>query len=67
MDKFKIQPDKKESVNKTIRFPLDLSEKISTTAQQNNTSFTSVVIQACEFALNNMEEIGFKNKKDKKD
>ena len=51
---FKIQPSKKESENKTIRFPLPLIERINQALVGTDVSFSSFVIQACEFALNNL-------------
>lgn len=51
---FKIQSSKKESENKTIRFPLPLIEKINQALIGTDVSFSSFVIQACEFALDNM-------------
>ena len=51
---FKIQPSKKESENKTIRFPLPLIERINQALTGTDVSFSSFVIHACEFALDNM-------------
>ena len=51
---FKIQPNKKESENKTIRFPVPLIERINQALIGTDASFSSFVIQACEFALDNM-------------
>ncbi|GEQ48955.1 hypothetical protein LQF61_07440 [Tetragenococcus koreensis] len=67
MTKFRVKSEKNDSVNKTIRFPQDLNERISEIAQQNNTTFTSVVLQACEYALHNMDDDNFKDKKTSKD
>ncbi len=53
---FKIQPNKKESENKTIRFPLPLIDRINQALVGTEVSFSSFVIQACEFALDNMED-----------
>lgn len=53
---FQIQPNKKESENKTIRFPLPLIERINQALIGTDVSFSSFVIQACEFALNNMAD-----------
>lgn len=53
---FKIQPNKKESENKTIRFPLPLIERINQALVGTDVSFSSFVIQACEFALNNLAD-----------
>lgn len=51
---FKIQPNKKESENKTIRFPVPLIERINQALIGADATFSSFVIQACEFALDNM-------------
>lgn len=45
----------RESENKTIRFPLPLVEKIEDAIKNNDVTFSSFVIQACEYALQNME------------
>lgn len=52
---FQIKPDKKETENKTIRFPISLIEKIETALIGKNTTFSGFVIQACEYALENMD------------
>lgn len=52
---FQIKPDRKETENKTIRFPLPLIEKINSAIIGHDTTFSSFVIQACEYALENME------------
>ena len=51
---FQIKPNKKESENKTIRFPLPLIEKIDNAIQNKDVTFSGFVIQACEYALDNM-------------
>ncbi|MBO5351895.1 MAG: hypothetical protein J6A77_01225 [Lachnospiraceae bacterium] len=52
---FQIKPNKKESDNKTIRFPLPLIDKINRVIEHNDISFSGFVIQACEYALENMD------------
>ena len=52
---FQIKPDKKESENKTIRFPLELIEQINDVIIENDVTFSGFVIQACRYALDNME------------
>lgn len=52
---FQIKPDKKETENKTIRFPLPLIEEIENAIEGNNVTFSGFVIQACEYALANLE------------
>lgn len=63
---FQIRPNRKETENKTIRFPLPLIEKIEKAIRNNNVTFSSFVIQACEYALENMENEK-KNKSNTKD
>lgn len=53
---FKIKPDRKESENKTIRFPVPLIEEIEKTIQGEDVSFSGFVIQACRYALDNLEK-----------
>lgn len=53
---FQIKSDKKESENKTIRFPLQLVDQIENVIKENDVSFSSFVIQACRYALENMPQ-----------
>lgn len=53
---FQIKPNKKETENKTIRFPIPLLEKIEKAIQNKNVTFSKFVIQACEYALDNLED-----------
>lgn len=46
---------RKETENKTIRFPIPLIEQIQEAIEGKDTSFYSFVIQDCEFALDNMD------------
>lgn len=45
---------KNHSSNKTIRMPDELIEKLQVLADQNDISFNQLVVQCCEYALNNM-------------
>ena len=51
---FKIK--KNQNSNKTIRMPDDLIDKLQSLADSNDISFNQLVVQCCEFALENMEE-----------
>lgn len=53
---FQIKPNKKETENKTIRFPIPLIENIEKAIQGQNVTFSRFVIQACEYALNNLDD-----------
>lgn len=50
---FKIE--KQETVNKTFRLPLELTKKLQEIAQQEGISMNNLIIQCCEYALNNMK------------
>lgn len=52
---FQLKSAKKESENKTIRFPLDLINRIEKALVGKDATFSAFVIQACEYALENME------------
>ena len=39
---FKLKPDKKESENKTIRFPVDLIDEINTAIAKKEVSFLGI-------------------------
>lgn len=51
---FKIE--KEEKILKNIRFPKELVKKIEIKAKKNKISFTKFVIEACKYALNNIDE-----------
>ena len=53
---FHIKPDKIETENKTIRFPLPLIDKINSVIKENDVTFSGFVIQACEYALTHMDD-----------
>lgn len=46
---------KPKSSNRTIRMPDDLLEKLNTIAASQGISFNQLVIQCCEFALENLK------------
>lgn len=52
----KFEVRKYESANKTIRMPTGLIKRLETLAQQKDVSFNQLVIQCCEYALDNLEE-----------
>lgn len=62
---FQIRPNKKETENKTIRFPIPLLEEIDNAIKDKDVTFSKFVIQACEYALKNMDTKG--NQKSKND
>lgn len=49
---FEIKNQQKS--NKTIRMPNELIEKLQNIADKNDISFNQVVVQCCEYALDNM-------------
>ena len=53
---FQLKSNRKETENKTIRFPLPLIEEIEKAIQDKGVTFSSFVIQACEYALRDMDK-----------
>ena len=53
---FRLNSDRQETENKSIRFPVPLIERIEKNIEGKATNFSSFVIQACEYALDNMED-----------
>ena len=51
---FQLKGNRKETENKTIRFPIHLIEQAISDSDQDIT-FSSFVIQACEYALDHMD------------
>ena len=47
---------KPTSSNKTVRMPDTLIEKLEKLAAMNDISFNQLVIQCCEYALNELEK-----------
>ena len=52
---FQLKPNKKETENKTIRFPINLIDRINIAIKNQEVTFSGFVIQACEYALNNID------------
>ncbi len=46
---------KPEMVNKTFRFPAELIERLGAVAQQKGVSVNNLVVQCCEYALENLK------------
>ena len=53
---FKLKSEKKETENKTIRFPLDVVRGIEEAITNKEVSFSGFVIQACRHCLETLEE-----------
>ena len=53
---FQLKSNRKETENKTIRFPLPLIEEIEKAIQNEDVTFSSFVIQVCEYALKDMKK-----------
>ena len=47
---------KQQNSNKTIRMPDELIDKLQKLADKNDISFNQLVVQCCEFAIDNMSE-----------
>ena len=46
---------KVEYINKTFRMPTELVEKMEIIAQDKNVSLNNLVVQCCEYALDNID------------
>lgn len=53
---FILKNNKIETENKTIRFPIPLIDKIEESIENTDLSFSRFVIQACEYALENIDK-----------
>ncbi|MDR0853158.1 MAG: hypothetical protein LBN34_02205 [Clostridiales Family XIII bacterium] len=51
--KFNIK--KQEYANRTFRLPIELIHNLEKTAQRENVSINNLVVQCCNFALDNLE------------
>ena len=52
---FQIKPNRRESENKTIRFPIEVIDRVNDAIIGKDVSFSNFVIQAVEYALDNMD------------
>ncbi len=52
---FNLNIERKESINKCVRFPVKMLNDIEKIASQNNVSFSKFVLLACEYALEDIE------------
>lgn len=46
---------KAEHINKTFRLPVELVKRLEVLAQEKNVSLNNLVIQCCEYALENID------------
>ena len=51
---FKVK--KTEHINKTFRLPLELVKRMEELAQSRGVSLNNLIIQCCEYALDNIED-----------
>ena len=53
---FRVNSDRKASVNKTIRFPVDLIREIEIAIECKDCTFSGFVFQAIRYAMENIED-----------
>ncbi len=53
---FRLVESRSETENKTVRFPVDVINKIEVAISGKNITFSKFVISACRYALENLEE-----------
>lgn len=58
---FNIKTNRKETKIKTIRFPFALIQIIEQEINGKEVSFSSFIIQACEYAIGNLKDTNEKN------
>lgn len=51
-----FQIKRQEYVNRTYRIPKELADRLSQIAQQEDISVNELVVQSCEFALDNLKK-----------
>lgn len=44
-----------DTVTKTLRMPVHINRELERLAEENNTTFTSVVLQCLQYALDNID------------
>lgn len=54
---------KNEHINKTFRLPVELVKKMEMLAQSKGVSLNNLVVQCCEYALENIEHSDDEDKK----
>lgn len=59
---FNLNIERKETINKCVRFPANLVKEIDNIANENNIAFSKFVIEACKYALKDMEKKAKKEK-----
>ena len=53
---FNLNIERKESINKCVRFPVKMINNIEEVIAENNVSFSKFVIEACSYALKDIED-----------
>lgn len=53
---YMLKIKKTEYQNKTFRLPVPLIDKLAETAQKNSISMTKLIIELCEYGLENLDE-----------
>lgn len=58
---FKLKPGS-ETITKTFRIPVYMSERLEQLAYKNNLSLNAVIIQCLQYALDNLDETAAEEK-----
>jgi len=59
---FNLNTKDKGTANKCVRFPIKLIKEIESVINEYNVSFSNFVIEACKYALENIEKTPKKEK-----
>lgn len=57
-----IRSDRRETENKTVRFPTELIARIEEIMIEKDVSFSGFVIQSCEYVLDELDAAKHQNK-----
>jgi len=52
--RYMFRIEKTETLNKTFRMPAELVSRLQEVAQEQDISMNNLVVQCCEYALNNL-------------
>ena len=58
---FKLKPGS-QTITKTFRIPVAMSERLEQLAYKNNLSLNAVIIQCLQYALDNLDETAAEEK-----
>ena len=52
---FYLKVNRSTAINKTVRFPEEIIDKIEKIVKKKGSTFSEFVVQACEYAIDNLD------------